>query len=217
MSEQLQTTDDEAKVAFVASTRLPTPWGTFLLHGFEGGGREHLALSYGDLRGTEPLLCRVHSECLTGDALFSQRCDCGQQLATAMQAIAATGRGLVLYLRQEGRGIGLLNKIRAYALQDMGLDTVDANVQLGFPPDGRDYAVCRPMLAHLGVTRLRLMTNNPCKIGALKRLGVDVVERVPHMAGACASNRRYLATKAERLGHLLDAQEAHLAAMDSQR
>ena len=193
----------EAAAKFVASTRLPTRWGVFLLHGFDAGGREHLALTFGDVGNGDPVLTRIHSECLTGDALFSQRCDCGEQLAAAMATIAAAGRGTILYLRQEGRGIGLLNKLRAYALQDIGLDTVDANEQLGFAADGRDYAVCRPIFDHLGISRVRLMTNNPRKLDALRRLGVEVVERVPHVVGACASNERYLDTKAKRLGHML--------------
>ncbi|WP_227815784.1 GTP cyclohydrolase II [Nitrogeniibacter aestuarii] len=196
-------TDQATKLSFVASTRLPTPWGTFLLHGFEADGHEHLALTVGRLDGDEPVLCRIHSECLTGDALFSQRCDCGAQLSAAMAAIADAGRGVILYLRQEGRGIGLLNKLRAYALQDMGLDTVDANLQLGFAPDARNYAMCRPMFEHLGVGRVQLMTNNPRKVAALEAQGIEVVERLPHQAGACATNARYLATKAERLGHFL--------------
>jgi len=203
MSENMLTMKEQTQVSFVASTRLPTQWGVFLLHGFDAGDREHVALTYGDVTGDEPVLARIHSECLTGDALFSQRCDCGEQLAAAMAAIAAEGRGVILYLRQEGRGIGLLNKIRAYALQDMGLDTVDANVQLGFAADGRDYQICKPMLDHLGIRRLRLMTNNPRKIDAMKKLGIDIAERVPHKAGACASNAHYLATKANRLGHML--------------
>lgn len=204
MSEDLLARKGEVKVACVGSTRLPTQWGTFLLHGFDAGQSEHLALTYGDVKGDEPLLLRIHSECLTGDALFSLRCDCGQQLAAAMEAITAAGRGVILYLRQEGRGIGLLNKVRAYALQDIGLDTVDANEQLGFAADARDYQVCKPMLEHLGVSRIRLMTNNPRKIDALTELGFDIVERVPHLAGACPSNTHYLDTKAARLGHLLD-------------
>ena len=204
MSGNLLVMKKESKVSFVASTRLPTQWGVFHLHGFDAGNNEHVALTYGDVSGDAPVLARIHSECLTGDALFSQRCDCGEQLAAAMAAIAAEGRGVLLYLRQEGRGIGLLNKIRAYALQDIGLDTVDANEQLGFAADGRDYGICKPMLDHLGIKRLRLMTNNPRKIDAMKKIGIEVTERVPHQAGACATNAHYLATKASRLGHMLD-------------
>ena len=203
MSEHRLAKKKVANVSFVASTRLPTQWGVFVLHGFDAGEREHVALTYGDVHGDEPVLARIHSECLTGDALFSQRCDCGEQLAAAMAAIAAEGRGVILYLRQEGRGIGLLNKIRAYALQDIGLDTVDANEQLGFAADGRDYGICKPMLEHLGITRLRLMTNNPRKIEALEQLGFEIAERVPHKAGACDTNAHYLSSKASRLGHML--------------
>lgn len=193
-----------ASVEHVDCADLPTPWATFRLHGFvdADSGAEHLALTLGDLRGDAPVLARVHSECLTGDALFSRRCDCGAQLREAMRRIAAEGRGVVLYLRQEGRGIGLMNKIRAYRLQDSGADTVDANLALGFPADLRRYDVCRPMLDHFGVRSLRLMSNNPAKIDALRAAGIDVVERVGIEAGVDASNLRYLRTKQARMGHL---------------
>lgn len=204
MTEHLLAPHNDVKTTFVASTRLPTRWGNFLLHAFDAGGREHLALTYGDVQANAPVLARIHSECLTGDALFSQRCDCGEQLAAAMQAIVAEGCGVILYLRQEGRGIGLLNKVRAYALQDMGFDTVDANEHLGFAADARSYEVCKPILEHLGVHHLRLMTNNPRKLDALRQLGFEIAERVPHIIGSCPSNAHYLHTKAERLGHLLD-------------
>lgn len=194
---------DKVPAVFVAATRLPTKFGEFLLHGFASGEREHLALTMGDVRSAASVLARIHSECLTGDALFSLRCDCGKQLEAAMAAIAQEGCGVVLYLRQEGRGIGLLNKLRAYALQDTGLDTFDANTALGLPADARDYQVCKSILEHLGVSRLRLMTNNPRKVEALNELGIPVVERVPHLVGACSSNRSYLETKAARFGHLL--------------
>ncbi|WP_263081870.1 GTP cyclohydrolase II [Endozoicomonas sp. Mp262] len=191
-------------VSFVAESRLPTPYGEFIMHGFEEGstGKEHLALSIGDLRHDEPVLARVHSECLTGDALFSMRCDCGAQLQAALKKIAEEGRGVLLYLRQEGRGIGLINKIRAYHLQDSGLDTVEANEELGFAPDLRKYDMCKLMLDHLGVSSLRLMTNNPRKVEALTRQGINIAERIPHQTGQNPHNERYLATKVWKLGHL---------------
>jgi GTP cyclohydrolase II len=148
------------------------------------------------------VLARVHSECLTGDALFSQRCDCGSQLEAALRAIALEGRGVLLYLRQEGRGIGLANKIRAYALQDGGADTVEANQRLGFAADLREYSVCQPMLAHLGVKSLKLMTNNPRKVDAMNKLGIAVAERVSLQTGRNPYNEQYLDTKADKLGHL---------------
>ena len=149
------------------------------------------------------VLARVHSECLTGDALFSLRCDCGPQLKAALQAIAKEGRGALLYLRQEGRGIGLLNKIKAYHLQDQGADTVEANEQLGFDADMRDYGICKAMLEHLNIKQIRLMTNNPRKVKALTDQGIDVVERIPLQTGQNPHNEKYLATKAGKLGHLI--------------
>ena len=192
------------QVKFVAGATLPTEWGDFTIHGFEdpATGKEHVALAMGDLSTEEPVLCRVHSECLTGDALFSLRCDCGPQLLYAMQHIAREGRGIILYLRQEGRGIGLLNKIKAYALQDNGADTVEANEQLGFLADGREYAVCLPMLEHFGIRTLRLMTNNPAKVTGLEQMGISVVERVPIRTGHNPHNQSYLAVKARKMGHL---------------
>jgi len=193
-------------VGFVAASRLPTPWGEFTLHGFEEveTGKEHVALTLGNVNSGQPVLARVHSECLTGDSLFSLRCDCGSQLQSALQRISEEGVGVVLYLRQEGRGIGLLNKIRAYQLQDAGADTVEANEQLGFDADLRDYTVCREMLAHLQVRKLKLMTNNPMKVKALTKLGLEIIERIPLRTGVNAHNVRYLATKAEKFGHLMD-------------
>lgn len=186
------------------TTRLPTPWGEFRLIGFvDADDKEHLALAMGELEQGEPVLARVHSECLTGDALFSQRCDCGPQLEAAMARIGELGRGVIVYLRQEGRGIGLINKLRAYAEQDRGADTVQANEMLGFLPDARDYAVAAEILRALGVSQVRLMTNNPKKLEALRAHGVDVVERVPHQVEAGPHNRHYLQTKANKLGHLL--------------
>ena len=196
---------------FVESCRLPNPFGDFRLHGFEDTdtGLEHIALTLGDVpppvkgAAAEPILCRVHSECLTGDCLYSMRCDCGSQLEYAMKEIAARGRGILFYLRQEGRGIGLINKIRAYKLQDAGADTVEANERLGFDADLRDYTVCKPMFRHLQVSRIELMTNNPLKVQALSKLGMDIVRRIPIKAGHNDHNALYLATKADKLGHLL--------------
>ena len=193
---------------FVESSKLPTRWGVFDIHGFEdvNSDKEHVAITMGDVTGDRPVMLRVHSECLTGDALFSIRCDCGAQLEEAMRRIAAEGRGAILYLRQEGRGIGLLNKIRAYHLQDAGADTVEANEQLGFGADLRDYSICQSMLRHLQITRVRLLTNNPRKVEALESLGVEVVERVALQSGRNPHNFRYLATKAGKIGHLFDEQ-----------
>lgn len=195
-------------VVFVAASKLPTPFGVFTMHGFldEATGKEHVALTLGDVADGRPVLGRLHSECLTGDALFSLRCDCGAQLEAALRAIAAEGRGVLLYLRQEGRGIGLLNKIRAYELQDGGADTVEANERLGFGADQRDYAMCRPMLDHLGIHELKLMTNNPRKLKALETYGIRLAERVPLHSGLNPHNKFYLATKAGKLGHMLGLQ-----------
>jgi len=190
-------------IRYAGSCALPTRWAEFRLHGFvdQDDGREHLALTLGDIADGAPVLARVHSECLTGDALSSLRCDCGAQLHEALKRIAAQGRGLVLYLRQEGRGIGLINKIRAYGLQDAGADTVQANLALGFAPDLRSYEICKPMLEHLGVDTLRLMTNNPAKVRSLESTGIRIVERIGLVAGHNAVNHRYLCTKQEKLGH----------------
>ena len=200
-------------VVFVAACKLPTPFAEFTMHGFleKTSGREHVVLSLGDVTDGAPVLGRVHSECLTGDALFSQRCDCGSQLEAALQAIAREGRGVLLYLRQEGRGIGLLNKIRAYELQDGGADTVEANERLGFAADQRDYAICLPMLEHVGVQSLRLMTNNPRKVKALTEMGITVAERVPLHTGHNPHNKLYLATKANKLGHMMGSQHQNEA------
>lgn len=202
---------NERKARRVASCRLPTPWATFTMHGFEEPetGREHVALTLGDVDDGAPVLARMHSECLTGDGLFSRRCDCGPQLEAALAAIAAEGRGVLLYLRQEGRGIGLLNKIRAYALQDEGADTVEANHRLGFEADRRDYAVAADMLRELRIASVRLMTNNPRKLHALANYGITIAERVPHQIEANPHNAGYLRTKAQRLGHLLSAIGTH--------
>jgi GTP cyclohydrolase II len=190
---------------YTTSCALPTPWAQFTLHAFveHATGKEHLAMTLGDIGSGEPVLARVHSECLTGDVLFSQRCDCGAQLEGALKKIAAEGRGILLYLRQEGRGIGLINKIRAYRLQEGGADTVQANEQLGFKADARNYALVKPMFEKFGVTKLRLMTNNPRKIDALTKLGIEVVERVPLLVNRNAFNQHYLNTKAAKLGHMM--------------
>ncbi len=193
-------------IEFVETCQLPTQWGEFAMHGFDDAStdKEHIALTMGDLSGSEPVLMRVHSECLTGDALFSARCDCGAQLRFAMQAIAKEGRGILLYLKQEGRGIGLLNKIKAYKLQEAGADTVEANERLGFGADQRDYSVCKPMLDHFGIRTLRVLTNNPTKVSALEAMGYTVVERLPIETGRTPHNEKYMATKAGKMGHLLE-------------
>jgi GTP cyclohydrolase II len=190
---------------YVESSRLPTQWGEFKIHGFEdaNSNKEHVVLTMGDVASGEPVLARIHSECLTGDSLFSMRCDCGSQLQEALKRISEEGRGALLYLRQEGRGIGLLNKIRAYKLQDEGADTVEANEALGFGADLRDYSICRPMLEHLGIGQVRLMTNNPKKVAAIEKMGVTVTERVALRTGDNPHNEKYLSTKAGKLGHLI--------------
>lgn len=215
---------------FITSAKLPTRHGEFDIHIFENDdGQEHVMLTVGmsvvdqttesaalssqnmssnqqdDTLAERPIpLVRIHSECLTGDAFSSLKCDCGPQLNTAMQAIQETGYGAILYLRQEGRGIGLTNKIRAYALQDQGHDTLDANLMLGLPADARIYDMCGPMLAHIGVDAVRLITNNPDKVAYLTEHGINVVERVPLLVGVNDMNAEYLATKRDRMGHLLD-------------
>ena len=191
---------------YIETCDLPTQWGTFQLHAFEDAcnDKSHLAITCGEWSEDDVVLLRVHSECLTGDALFSQRCDCGPQLEAALEKIAKEGKGAVLYLRQEGRGIGLLNKIKAYKLQQEGADTVEANEQLGFGADLRDYSMCKPMLAELGIKKVRLMTNNPRKVEALADLGIEVEDRLPHVAGESPHNERYLETKAGKLGHLFE-------------
>lgn len=189
-----------------AESRLPTRFGDFRMQVFlaDSDGKEHVALSMGHWEATDEVLCRLHSECLTGDVLGSLRCDCGQQLEHALARIAAQGQGVLLYLRQEGRGIGLVNKIRAYALQDKGADTVEANEQLGFAPDNRDYSVALEILQFLRVGKVQLMTNNPRKLEALEEGGVTVSDRLPHQCGANPHNETYLLTKATKMGHLLE-------------
>ncbi|HFC6389911.1 TPA: GTP cyclohydrolase II [Neisseria lactamica] len=189
---------------YVASCRLPTEWGVFTMHGFEeAGGQEHVALTVGDCSDGNPVLTRIHSECLTGDALFSRKCDCGPQLEAAMRAVQAEGRGVIVYLRQEGRGIGLINKIRAYHLQDQGMDTVEANVALGLPVDARDFCLAQYIYEYLGIRSVKLLTNNPEKIQTLKDAGINVVERIPLHVGENLENEHYLQTKADKLGHLM--------------
>ena len=192
-------------IEHITSCRLPTEHGVFQMHGFidQRTGQEHVALVMGDVADGEPVLSRIHSECLTGDALFSQKCDCGPQLQAALAAIQAEGRGVLVYLRQEGRGIGLINKIRAYALQDQGMDTVEANLALGFAADERNFSVCADIFDLLGVKKIRLLTNNPEKIDTMKQAGINVVERVPLNVGENRYNTAYLDTKAKKMGHFI--------------
>lgn len=186
-----------------AKAKLPTPWADFSVIGFEDEekGEEHLLIYLGDL-ANESLL-RIHSQCLTGDALFSLRCDCGPQLAMALERIASEGRGIVIYMAQEGRGIGLVNKIRAYELQDEGLNTVEANEKLGFAADERDYSYCKEMLSSVGVSSVRLMTNNPAKIKGLEDAGIQVSERIAIETLPTKENRSYLEVKSKQMGHML--------------
>ena len=194
-------------IKFVAKSKLPTAFGDFEIIVFQDPdtGEEHLALSQGlDAASTKPILVRIHSECLTGDAFGSLKCDCGPQLHSTMKMISDEGQGVILYLRQEGRGIGLTNKIRAYALQDQGHDTVDANLILNLPADARHYDMCTIMLDYLKVKEVRLITNNPLKINALKGLGVNVVDRVAITVGLNIFNQSYLQTKQERMSHMYE-------------
>jgi 3,4-dihydroxy 2-butanone 4-phosphate synthase/GTP cyclohydrolase II len=203
----------------VAETTLPTTVGTFRLRAYRrlGGEEIDLALVMGDVAGEEPVLVRLHSECLTGEVFGSQRCDCGPQLETAMARIAAEGRGVIVYLRQEGRGIGLLNKLLAYHLQDQGLDTVEANERLGCPADLRNYREAAIILRDLGVERIRLMTNNPRKVAALEDVGFAVVERVPLELPPTVHNHRYLRTKRDKLGHLVLLHELAAVVVEPER
>ena len=205
---------------FVSEAKLPTAHGNFVIHAFENeAGQEHVMLTFGlpcPDADTIPLV-RVHSECLTGDAFSSLKCDCGPQLNATMQAVQEHGCGAILYLRQEGRGIGLVNKIRAYALQDQGHDTLDANLLLGLPADARTYEMCKPMLEHVGITRLNLLTNNLNKMHYLQDLGFEIVRRIPLVVGVNPLNAKYLMTKQERMGHVLatDWQDASFSPIPS--
>ena len=200
----------ERLVHRVAEAKLPTKYGEFTAVAYRSDidPDEHLALVMGDISTEESVLVRVHSECLTGDVFGSLRCDCGEQVALAMQSIASEGRGVLLYMRQEGRGIGFHNKMRAYALQDKGLDTVEANLCLGFPSDLRDYGIGAQILADLGLHEIRLLTNNPKKVIGLEGYGLKVVETLPIIATPNPYNRRYLETKRKKLGHLIEIPEA---------
>ncbi len=196
----------ERLVRRIAETSLPTRHGPFRLHLYESQieGDHHMALVAGDIRGDEPVLVRVHSQCLTGDVFSSQRCDCGEQVGRALEAIQKIGRGVFLYMRQEGRGIGLPNKLKAYELQDAGMDTVEANQHLGFAADERDYGIGAQILADLGLSKIRLLTNNPMKRIGLEAFGLTITERISIPGTVNAANRRYLRTKRDKLGHLLE-------------
>jgi 3,4-dihydroxy 2-butanone 4-phosphate synthase/GTP cyclohydrolase II len=195
----------EKLVQSVVSTHLPSRYGDFQIHLYKSqtDQKEHIALVKGDIRPDEPVLVRVHSECLTGDVFGSLRCDCNAQLVAAMALVEKEGRGIVLYMRQEGRGIGLLNKLKAYKLQDEGLDTVEANEKLGFREDLRDYGIGAQILHDLGVRKMRLMTNNPKKIVGLTGYGLEIVERVPLEIRPNDYNEQYLMTKRDKMGHLI--------------
>ncbi|MXX80511.1 MAG: bifunctional 3,4-dihydroxy-2-butanone-4-phosphate synthase/GTP cyclohydrolase II [Chloroflexi bacterium] len=206
----------EMLVERVSEAKLPTPLGTWRLVGYrtKDHAEEHVALAMGHVEGSEPILVRVHSQCLTGDVFSSQRCDCGEQLDIAMRRVAEERRGVIVYMAQEGRGIGLHNKIAAYALQDQGMDTVEANLALGFSADRRDYGIGMQILRDLGVQRIRLMTNNPAKRHGLAGYGLEVVERVPVIAPANPHNVRYLSAKQEKMGHLLDSDAIDMTSSD---
>lgn len=202
--------DPSVPIEFVATSDLPTAFGDFKITVFQDPktGEEHVALSKGlETPPTQPVLVRVHSECLTGDAFASLKCDCGPQLQATQKLINDAGQGVILYLRQEGRGIGLTNKIRAYALQDQGHDTVDANLMLNLPADARRYDMCSIMLDHLDVKEVKLITNNPLKIEALREQGIQVVDRVPLTVGLNPFNEDYLKTKHERMSHMYQKED----------
>ena len=190
---------------FVETSKLPTDIGEFTVHAFtdEAMSKDHLAISMGDLLTNEPVLCRIHSQCITGESFFSMRCDCRYQLTESLTQIAEKGRGVIFYLQQEGRGIGLSNKIRAYNLQDKGLDTVEANHQLGFKEDERTYETVSGMIKFLAIKKVDLMTNNPKKIDALKAMGIIINKRIPLSSNPNKYNEKYINTKIKKLGHLL--------------
>jgi 3,4-dihydroxy 2-butanone 4-phosphate synthase/GTP cyclohydrolase II len=208
----------EKLVRRVAVASLPTQWGDFKAYGYESllDDEQHLAMVKGDVEGKENVLVRVHSECLTGDVFHSLRCDCGDQLAAAMELIEAEGQGVLLYMAQEGRGIGLLNKLKAYRLQEEGRDTVEANVELGFPPDLRDYGIGAQILSDLGLTTIRLMTNNPRKLVGLDGYGLTIVERVHIEVAPQEQNVRYLRAKVEKMGHILHHQGLELSDLEEE-
>ena len=188
---------------FASESKLPTKFGEFTISTFEEPcGKDHIALTIGDIKNEDTVMCRVHSECLTGDALHSLRCDCGPQIHAAMQKLAENKSGILLYLRQEGRGIGLVNKIRAYALQDQGHDTVEANEMLGFAADLREYNICLDILEHFKITSVNLLTNNPKKVSALEEVGIRVMQRISLHEGENKENQEYLNTKRDKMGHL---------------
>jgi 3,4-dihydroxy 2-butanone 4-phosphate synthase/GTP cyclohydrolase II len=204
----------EKLVERTVSVRMPTIFGEFTAIAFRERltGKSHVALVRGEIEGAENVLVRVHSECLTGDVFHSLRCDCGEQLDLALERIAAEERGVLLYMAQEGRGIGLLNKLRAYELQEEGLDTVEANLELGFPPDAREWGIGNQILADLGLSTIRILTNNPKKISGLEGFGLRVVEQVPIETEPHDENRRYLSAKRDRLGHRLHHQGLRIPA-----
>lgn len=194
-----------SSIVLAAKSKLPTEYGEFDIYVFHNryDDKEHLAIVKGEVENADNVLIRVHSECLTGDVFGSKRCDCGPQLQYALRKIEKTGRGMVLYMRQEGRGIGLTNKIKSYELQEKGFDTVEANIELGFPADMREYTVCAQILQYFKIKSIRLLTNNISKINELKKLGIEVTERVPIIIKANKFNEKYLQTKVNKMGHML--------------